>query len=1293
MLTRATIDDKKKMQSQSTAVETNGAAAHAHNGVEKKRHHTKPRKRRSRRWNSNGSVATSSEGGGGDDDSGSVLSGSTLTGSELSYDASGVGTPVHVAAPIDEAALMAFLQNRPPIEMLQQLNIMRDTQADAERRKSTLTELGRRLAHRPSPAQLQEMNVIPALGAGSAASMAAVSQPDPTIRAAGRDLMWQLQRDHLSRSLRNKPSLDELVRRNIIRLGTGGNDGLYAAYQYYHQQRQQQQQQSASDDSGTESDGGSSAAGSDTEYLVGSSGGSSSRNNVVGGSNSNSAISGSAVVSSAVRHAAPVLASLIERRPQPDELLASRPSLLQPVMMWTRLSIPPGAAPPPVALLGGTFAPFGGGMVMAGTPSAPPSPRNCHSLTLVGRKVFLCGGYEEASNTSSGSGSGSSGSSGSASTSGAAAGGGQANSSSSSGGGGGGGDATSSTSAASLAEGPASLEPVVLDLDASAWTRPPVGIARFDPAAGRFLPGPAGRYAHSAVPYKDSFIVMFGGFTSGKHAAAAAGSLPSAAASATASAGGPTWLNDVWILDTRVMPQAAALLAAGLMDPATGQLGPQPGATGTALPPGFLDGDSFATDAAASLGAYNTSVNHSASMAMGAVAMINWYVPPLTTSSAAAAGSGSSSSGGSGPAPRCAHSAALLRDSLMVVFGGNDGAGLYNDTWVLDLAPQAALVQVAAAAAPNIASGSGIASRRSLCAPPLEWRQATLVGSGRPPSPRAGHSAVAVGWDHLLVFGGGAGWGRACFNDLFLLTAHHNAATTGSSSSSGLGGVVWSWSRPAFSGAPPSPRMGHSAVLLGGDRMFIFGGGDEKRAFNDLHVLAIAPNPQPVGSPGDPDYCPFLLSWSRPADSGALPSPRWGHVAAGIGASHVVLYGGSSRDGSNYGDLHALDTQFDYYHYAVTMGSKQRKQQLASSNRGGSSGRGSSSSSNSSNSSSSVTATVQLLQSRQLAAVGQQGAGGDASGGTSAVTEHSNGLVCSPTAGDARIGSPHPPRPVPPKGVNLPDGGVAVQEEEAEEETEEEEGAEVDGAARLGSDPNDTLVGAGAIPSPTRRHTIDGSKISGISSSGGDKAPPPSATSSSPFGASPPPPPPSAAGNQPSSRSQAGALASDLTLTRRRYSWSATSSDTGMLAAALPQQAAATPGESVARGDDGRAPSVAFEAVGAALRSNAEASLQQAPSIVSANATSSSSSIEQRLGAMPAAQTVQAGTMIMKPAATSAGAALDTIRQRILEQQKQHDRQLQSVIAEMERLRQQQQAQYATLLDSVAEIERAFASP
>ena len=56
------------------------------------------------------------------------------------------------------------------------------------------------------------------------------------------------------------------------------------------------------------------------------------------------------------------------------------------------------------------------------------------------------------------------------------------------------------------------------------------------------------------------------------------------------------------------------------------------------------------------------------------------------------------------------------------------------------------------------------------------------------------------------------------------------------------------WTRPALTGAPPSPRHGHAAVALGGE-IFLFGGMASAGYSHELHVLKLTEDLLPAGVP------------------------------------------------------------------------------------------------------------------------------------------------------------------------------------------------------------------------------------------------------------------------------------------------------------------------------------------------------------------------------------------------------------------------------------------------------------
>jgi hypothetical protein len=51
--------------------------------------------------------------------------------------------------------------------------------------------------------------------------------------------------------------------------------------------------------------------------------------------------------------------------------------------------------------------------------------------------------------------------------------------------------------------------------------------------------------------------------------------------------------------------------------------------------------------------------------------------------------------------------------------------------------------------------------------------------------------------------------------------------------------VTATWICAKTHGAAPSPRSGHSCVLYGTNTLFVFGGGNDSKLFNDLYSLNI----------------------------------------------------------------------------------------------------------------------------------------------------------------------------------------------------------------------------------------------------------------------------------------------------------------------------------------------------------------------------------------------------------------------------------------------------------------------
>lgn len=155
------------------------------------------------------------------------------------------------------------------------------------------------------------------------------------------------------------------------------------------------------------------------------------------------------------------------------------------------------------------------------------------------------------------------------------------------------------------------------------------------------------------------------------------------------------------------------------------------------------------------------------------------------------------------PPPRGAHTACLTGDGHVLVIHG--GIGLYGlrlgDTWFLDLS-------------------DGLRSAR--------WHQITNV---RPSPPaRSGHSLTWIGENKMVLFGG-RGSGYEVLNDLWLFD---------------LGGDRPNWTELRYDSLSnatemPLPRVGHSASLILGGKILIYGGEDAQRhRKDDFWVLDVA---------------------------------------------------------------------------------------------------------------------------------------------------------------------------------------------------------------------------------------------------------------------------------------------------------------------------------------------------------------------------------------------------------------------------------------------------------------------
>jgi len=158
--------------------------------------------------------------------------------------------------------------------------------------------------------------------------------------------------------------------------------------------------------------------------------------------------------------------------------------------------------------------------------------------------------------------------------------------------------------------------------------------------------------------------------------------------------------------------------------------------------------------------------------------------------------------GSARPAPRSGHTIVSYEDKI-IMFGGNDGQYLYNDTWMFDTAQN-------------------------------EWTELSCIGFI--PASREGHAACVVD-DVVYIFGGRGMDGK----DLGDIAALNFTARR--------------WFMFQKMGPAPSPRTGHAMATVG-SRVFVVGGRSAescKDAVNQddtpaVHVLDTKHITYPVGN-------------------------------------------------------------------------------------------------------------------------------------------------------------------------------------------------------------------------------------------------------------------------------------------------------------------------------------------------------------------------------------------------------------------------------------------------------------
>nr|GLL17875.1 F-box/kelch-repeat protein At1g51550 [Ipomoea trifida] len=208
------------------------------------------------------------------------------------------------------------------------------------------------------------------------------------------------------------------------------------------------------------------------------------------------------------------------------------------------------------------------------------------------------------------------------------------------------------------------------------------------------------------------------------------------------------------------------------------------------------------------------------------------------------------------PPPRGAHAACNIDKTRMLIHGGIGLSGhRLGDTWVVDFSEDLHF---------------GV------------WRE--IVTHPSPPS-RSGHTLTYIGGNQIILFGG-RGAGYEVLNDVWLFDASEGH---------------WRWVQLFFDlqNIPHGlalPRVGHSANLILGRRLLIYGGEDSYRhRKDDFWVLDISSMSgiklQPAVTPNPKK--PISKVWRQLRAKGDKPDPRSFHRACvDHSGRYLYIFGG-----------------------------------------------------------------------------------------------------------------------------------------------------------------------------------------------------------------------------------------------------------------------------------------------------------------------------------------------------------------------------------------------------------------
>ncbi|XP_020599902.1 F-box/kelch-repeat protein At1g51550 [Phalaenopsis equestris] len=202
------------------------------------------------------------------------------------------------------------------------------------------------------------------------------------------------------------------------------------------------------------------------------------------------------------------------------------------------------------------------------------------------------------------------------------------------------------------------------------------------------------------------------------------------------------------------------------------------------------------------------------------------------------------------PPARGAHAACCIGDQKLVIHGG---IGLYglrlNDTWLLDF--------------------SDVQSAR--------WHQ--VINTRPSPPARSGHSINWIGDKQIILFGG-RGVGYEVRNDLWILDIEEDNRR-------------WRELKYDTPNMPemPLPRVGHSATMIIGGKILIYGGEDSQRHRKDDFWILDLGSLLRYQTTGLKKY--LKMMWKKVEVDGHPPNFRSFHGAsADVAGVHLFVFGG-----------------------------------------------------------------------------------------------------------------------------------------------------------------------------------------------------------------------------------------------------------------------------------------------------------------------------------------------------------------------------------------------------------------